>query len=167
MKPASSLVLCLLASVFIVEQNRNALSQVSAETGAQGMIEICKKDTPEDYEPGFWNREVVVPVGAVFGDVCAIDDPSGDWIRLRVITLAVGRIADRQRCVRVPAKISTREDWGRKHVGPVIEVIVPQAKRLLEIVRWGDGPAPPSKLAPWADVPIVEAVVATEFKPPK
>lgn len=145
------------------------LSQAHSETPVStGLIKICKKDNPSDYaEPGWWRREVMVPIGVEFRDVGTVDDASADWIRLKVVTMQAVSLKGDKRCAVVRAKIpsgQTMSELGRKPIGPIVQNISKEAGRLLEVMSWGRGSRPPDKLAPWADVVGVEATVEDDFR---
>jgi hypothetical protein len=91
-----------------------------------------------------------VPAGAIFHDVGPVDDVTGPWIKLRIVTLAAARIKGNEKCKVVSAAIPDTDPsgWGNIQIGPVITKVSPIDGRLLEIESWGEGPSPPPKLAP-------------------
>lgn len=138
-----------------------------AAPASGGTLQICKKDSQEDWGIDLWKREIVIPAGAVFGDVGPIGDVTGAWLKLRIMTLTPLRLKGADRCGKVEAVISgANEDWGRKHEGAVVDRVRPADKRLLEIVRVSDASTPtPRTMFPWASVVPVEATVLSEIAP--
>jgi hypothetical protein len=159
---ASSIHPHKLGAVFVTV----AMAYVApAIAGAQGQLQICKRDRAEDYaEAEYWHREVVIPMGTAFSDVGTIE--SGDrWAKLRIFTLEPSRASGKTRSVVVRAEIGGPQDWVRKHEGPVVETVSPNDRRSLEVLVPARASDPlPSRMWPWADVPSVVATVARPFK---
>lgn len=145
-----------------------SLCAVPAQAQDEGRLKICKQGEAENWtKPEVWRRDIVVPKGAIFEDVGPIKGQASieDWWRLSVETLAVVTIRRREKCVTVPAKISSRdEDWGRiREVKPLVTSVTPEDGRLFAIVRFAF-PLERKIMAPWADVVPVEATIESAMK---
>ena len=135
---------------------------------SEGLLKICKKDKPDHYDdPKWWRREVVVPAGVEFRDVGPIADVTGDWIRLKVVTMQGLSLKGNTKCGVVRAMIPSNQqpnELGRKPAGPTRYTIQKNEGRLLEVMSHGDRPQPPPRLGPWADVVTVEATIESDFE---
>lgn len=146
----------ILGAILIV------VPHTSSDAGSRGVLQICKKDKPGDHaDPEFWYREVIIPAQTTFSDV-GTSNAGTAWAKLRILTLEDARLSGKMRCARVRGEIGGPQDWGTKHVGPVVRTVRQADDRLLEVLLPGRGRS--AALWPWADVPPIEATVATDFK---